>query len=60
MEPRREEPKAPKPHQGEKQKRLRLIRLEERIAPGGGHGKGSNATRCFGYSCESCGGYSVE
>jgi hypothetical protein len=41
MEPRREEPKAAKPRQeekkprpGEKPKRFRVIRLEERIAPG--------------------------
>jgi hypothetical protein len=42
MEPRREKPKAPKPRPEEKQKRFRLIKLEERIAPSGGGGGRSN------------------
>jgi hypothetical protein len=33
MEPRREEPKAPKPRTEEKPKRFRIVKLEERIAP---------------------------
>ena len=33
MEPRREEPKGPKPGPKEKRKRFRLVKLEERIAP---------------------------
>ena len=35
MEPRREEPKAPTPRPEEKPKRFRIVKLEERIAPGG-------------------------
>jgi hypothetical protein len=38
VEPRRENPKAPKPRPAEKQKRFLLIKLEPRIAPHkGGH-----------------------
>jgi hypothetical protein len=39
MEPRREEPQAPKPRPEEKPKRFRLVKLEDRIAPskGGTH-----------------------
>ena len=38
MEPRKEEPKAPKPRPEAKEpRRFRLIRLEERIAPGNGN-----------------------
>jgi hypothetical protein len=33
MEPRREEPKAPKSRPAEKRKRFRIVKLEERIAP---------------------------
>jgi hypothetical protein len=33
MEPRREEPKAPKPRPEEKPKHFRILRLEERLAP---------------------------
>jgi hypothetical protein len=36
MEPRREEPKAPKPRPEEKRKRFRIVKVEERIAPHGG------------------------
>jgi hypothetical protein len=64
MESYREESKVPKPHQGKKQKRFRLIRLEERIAPGGGHGNGSNRTECKSgcFNCYSglCGTASIE
>jgi hypothetical protein len=49
MEPRREEPKAPKPRPQEKQKRFRLIKLEERIAPRRGTSDSQNHT---GYSIE--------
>jgi hypothetical protein len=35
MEPRREQPTPPNPGPEEKRKRFRLVRLEERIAPGG-------------------------
>jgi hypothetical protein len=30
--------------QPERKRRFQIIKLEERIAPGGGHGNGSNAT----------------
>jgi hypothetical protein len=62
MEPRREEPKAPTPRPGEKPKRFRLIRLEERIAPS----KGGNGTHnCPTKNCTltgACTGttYSIE
>jgi hypothetical protein len=36
------------PHQPERKRRFRIVKLEERIAPGGGHGKGSN------FSCAQC------
>ena len=49
MEPHREEPKAPKPRPEEKQKRFRLIKLEERIAPRRGTSDSQNHT---GYSIE--------
>ena len=39
-EPRREEPKAPKLRPEERPKRLCLIKLEERIAPGHGNADG--------------------
>jgi hypothetical protein len=48
MEPRREEPKAPKPRPEEKRKRFRVIKLEERIAPGKGNSVGKN---CATYTC---------
>jgi hypothetical protein len=38
MEPRHEEPKAPTPQPEEKSRRFRIVKLEERIAPSGGHG----------------------
>jgi hypothetical protein len=38
MEPRREEPKAAKPHLEQKPKRFRILRLEERLAPKHGTG----------------------
>jgi hypothetical protein len=40
----------------ERKRRFQIVKLEERIAPGGGHGNGSNGgcghtyqKRCFGY-----------
>jgi hypothetical protein len=36
VDPRREEPKAPKPRPEQKRKRFRLIKLEERVTPHGG------------------------
>jgi hypothetical protein len=60
MEPRREQPKAPTLGAEVRPKRFRIVKLEERIAPGGGHGNGSNATQCHTgcYGCASyiCGG----
>ena len=35
-------------------KRFRIVKLEERIAPGGGHGNGSNATCGNAYTCHQC------
>jgi hypothetical protein len=62
MEPHREKPKEPKPCPEEKRKRFRIVKLEERIAPGGGHGNGSNATRCHTgcLTCAPCGTLSIE
>jgi hypothetical protein len=53
-EPRREEPRAPAPRPEEKQKRFRLIKLEERIAPRRGtNGTGINDSQNqTGYSIE--------
>ena len=49
MEPRREEPKVPKVGIGEKPKRFRIVKLEERIAPTrGGNHQGSNTV------CNNC------
>jgi hypothetical protein len=43
MERHREKPKAAKPHPEEKQRRFRLVKLEERIAPRrGGNGTHNN------------------
>ena len=44
MEPRREEPTAPTPQPQEKPRRFRIVKLEERIAPSHGHGKGDSLT----------------
>jgi hypothetical protein len=50
MESRREEPKAPTPRPQEKPKRFRIVKLEERIAPGG-------AAKPFSNHCtKACGG----
>jgi hypothetical protein len=57
MEPPREELKPSTPRPEEKQKRFRIVKLEERIAPskGGAHG-GTNGNNCHSGSCEiSCG-----
>jgi hypothetical protein len=35
MEPYREKPQVPKPRAEEQRKRFRIVKLEERIAPGG-------------------------
>jgi hypothetical protein len=51
MEPRREEPTTTTPRPEEKQKRFRLIKLEERIAPGGGHTKICPTDGCTHKNC---------
>ena len=37
-----------------RKKRFRIVKLEERIAPGGGHGNGSNATCGNIATCQHC------
>ena len=64
MEPHREKPKAPKPRPEEKQKRFRIVKLEERIAPsnpGGGGSGGCDTHRCVS-KVITCGwaSYSIE
>jgi hypothetical protein len=57
MEPRREEPKTPKPRPEEKPKRFRLIKLEERVAPV----KGGHVTKgCTHGDCTTGTSYSIE
>ena len=38
--------------QPERKRRFQIVKLEERIAPGGGHGKGSNA--CYHTGNRNC------
>jgi hypothetical protein len=55
MESRREQPKAAEPRPEEKQKRFRLIKLEERIAPkskGGGTRGINDSQNGTGWSIE--------
>ena len=53
-EPRKEEKRA-EPHKDvkERKRRFQIVKLEERIAPGGGHGHGHthNAGRTCGTAC---------
>ena len=49
MEPRREEPKAPKSRPEEKQKRFRIVKLEERIAPS----EGGGTKNCYSDKCSA-------
>jgi hypothetical protein len=37
-----EQPAEPRKDVKERKRRFQIVKLEERIAPGGGHGKGSN------------------
>ena len=37
------------PHQPERKRRFQIVKLEERIAPGGGHGNGHNTNN--GHTC---------
>jgi hypothetical protein len=39
-----DQPAEPRKDVKEKRRRFRIVKLEERIAPGGGHGNGSNAS----------------
>jgi hypothetical protein len=58
MGPRREEQRKPEPRGEPQPKRFRLIRLEERIAPGGyqSHGKGcATVLYCTGDSAMGSG-----
>jgi hypothetical protein len=44
------------PRQPERKRRFQIIKLEERIAPGGGKGNGSNASCGQVFSCyKNCG-----
>jgi hypothetical protein len=38
----------------ERTRRFQIVKLEERIAPGGGKGNGSNNTCGGGFSCHRC------
>jgi hypothetical protein len=51
-EPRREEPKSLTPAPREKRKRFRVVKLEERIAPG--------RRRTMGGGCDGTGTLSIE
>ena len=56
MEPGHEEKKHKVPRTEEKEakpRRFRIVKLEERIAPGGGNGNGSNFT-CGGRPQHGC------
>ena len=54
-----EQPAEPRKDVKERQRRFQIIKLEDRIAPGGGNGKGSNLTcgDCHNYS-KHCHGFS--
>jgi hypothetical protein len=61
MEPHREEqPKAPEPGAEQKPRRFRIVKLEERIAPGKGGGGPTHGNTCHcgftngGASCDTC------
>jgi hypothetical protein len=54
LESRGEGPALP-PRTPERKRRFQIVKLEERIAPGGGHGNGSNATCGQAFTCNHCG-----
>jgi hypothetical protein len=55
-ESRKEEQLAePRKEGTERKRRFQIVKLEERIAPGGGNGNGSNFTCGQHYSCHRCG-----
>jgi len=64
MEPRQSEKSvesrgegpAPPARQPDRKPRFRIIKLEERITPGGGHGNGSNLYCGHTYASSHCGG----
>jgi hypothetical protein len=62
MESRREETKAAKPRPEEKQKRFRIVKLEERIAPSkGGNGTNKECPSPTGLpGCPGFSGLSIE
>jgi hypothetical protein len=41
--------------QPERKRRFQIVKLEERIAPGGGHGNGSNGVLCHYTNGVHCG-----
>jgi hypothetical protein len=45
------EGQTPQPRQAERKRRFQIVKLEERIAPGGGSGNRSNQTCGNGYTC---------
>jgi hypothetical protein len=49
MEPRKDKPqKVNEPRKEERKSRFQIVKLEERIAPGGSHhGKSQNHSNCF-------------
>ena len=63
MEPRQSEKSVesrgedqPSPiRQPEQTRRFQIVKLQERIAPGGGHGIGSNFSCSGHYTCHKCG-----
>jgi hypothetical protein len=57
MEPRHEEQKDKVSRTEEKEgkpRRFRILKLEERIAPGGSHGNGSNFSCHHDFTCKHC------
>jgi hypothetical protein len=57
MESRGECQTAP-PRAEQRERRFRIVKLEERIAPGGGHGNGSNYSCGNNLSCDKACNYS--
>ena len=55
VQSRGEDQTAP-PRQPEQKRRFQIVKLEERIAPGGGHGNGSNFFTCGNTKDKKCGG----
>jgi len=51
----RDEGQAPPALQPDRKPRFQIVKLDERIAPGGGHGIGSNFSCSGHYTCHRCG-----